>query len=142
MFWLNLSIILARILIEVIFFAIGISVFSFLNVVIYRVPRRMQFTLGKSMCTSCKHELTSRDLIPVISWIVLRGRCRYCGERISSRYTIVELLGGISAVFSTLMVGINLKALLVFVISGIVTVALFIGFDFLRCKGEYLDKNM
>ena len=59
---LEIAIILARTLIELIFFAIGASVFSFLNVVIYRLPRHIQFSLGKSMCTSCGHSLAPNDL--------------------------------------------------------------------------------
>ena len=125
----DVSIIVANILIEIIFFAIGASIFSFLNVVIYRLPRGMQFSLGKSMCTTCKHELVRKDLIPIISWISLRGKCRYCGAKISARYTIVEMLGGISAVLCTLFIGINLWALLVFFISGVVTVVLYILYD-------------
>lgn len=125
----DVSIIVANILIEIIFFAIGASIFSFLNVVIYRLPRGMQFSLGKSMCTTCKHELVRKDLIPIISWISLRGKCRYCGAKISARYTIVEMLGGISAVLCTLFIGINLWALLVFLISGVVTVVLYILYD-------------
>lgn len=127
--FLNITIVLARILIEIIFFVIGISVFSFLNVIIYRLPRHIQFALGKSKCTSCGHELATKDLIPVISWCSLKGRCRYCGEKISSRYTIVELIGGGSAVVCTMVLGINLKALLAFMISGIVTVVVYIIFD-------------
>ena len=125
----DVSIIVAYILIEIIFFAIGASIFSFLNVVIYRLPRGMQFSLGKSMCTTCKHELVRKDLIPIISWVSLRGKCRYCGAKISARYTIVEMLGGISAVLCTVFIGINLWALLVFLISGVVTVVLYILYD-------------
>lgn len=128
-FWLDVSIIVAKTLIEIIFFAIGASIFSFLNVVIYRLPRGMQFSLGKSMCTTCKHELVRKDLIPIISWVSLRGKCRYCGAKISARYTIVEMLGGISAVLCTLFIGINLWALLAFLISGVVTVVLYILYD-------------
>ena len=130
--WLEISIIVARILIEVIFFAIGISVFSFLNVIIYRLPRHMQFTFGNSMCTSCHHKLVAKDLIPVISWVSLCGKCRYCGEKISARYTIVELIGGIVAVVSTLFIGINIKSLLVFILSGILTVCAYIAYDKLK----------
>ena len=72
--WLGISIIAARVLIEIIFFAIGASIFSFLNVIIYRLPRKMQFTLGKSMCTTCGHELFMKDMIPIISWISLKGK--------------------------------------------------------------------
>ena len=129
---LELSIILARTLIEIIFFAIGASIFSFLNVVIYRLPRRMGFTLGKSMCTSCKHELSARDLIPIISWTSLRGRCRYCGEKISVRYTIIELIGGAAAVLATLLLGINFKALAAFIAAGVIAVVICIIYDKLK----------
>lgn len=126
---LEIAIIFARTLIELIFFAIGASIFSFLNVVIYRLPRHIQFSLGKSMCTSCGHSLAPNDLIPIISWVSLKGKCRYCGEPISARYTIVESIGGVSAVICTLVLGINVWALVVFLISGVVTVAAYITYD-------------
>ena len=129
---LGITIIIARIFIELIFVAIGASIFSFLNVIIYRLPRKLQFTMGKSMCTSCHHELAMKDLIPIISWLSLRGKCRYCGEKISGRYTIVELLGGISAVACTLGIGINVWALLAFLVSGVVVTAFYIIYDKLR----------
>ena len=126
---LEITIIVARVFIELIFFAIGASIFSFLNVVIYRLPRKIQFTMGKSMCTSCGHELATKDLIPIISWLSLKGKCRYCGERISVRYTVVESLGGISAVACTLVFGIKLWALVAFIISGIIVTAGYIIYD-------------
>ena len=126
---LEIAIIFARTLIELIFFAIGASIFSFLNVVIYRLPRHIQFSLGKSMCTSCGHSLAPNDLIPIISWVSLKGKCRYCGEPISARYTIVESIGGVSAVICTLVLGINVWALVAFLISGAVTVAAYIAYD-------------
>ncbi len=133
--WL-FQIIVARTLIEIIFFAIGASIFSFLNVIIYRLPRGMQFSFGKSMCTTCKHELARKDLIPIISWVSLRGKCRYCGAKISARYTIVEMLGGISAVVCTLCIGISLWALLAFLLSGVIVTALYILYDKVRGNGD------
>ncbi len=127
--WLSFTIIAARTLIEIIFFAIGASIFSFLNVIIYRLPRHMQFTLGHSKCTTCGHELARKDLIPIISWTKLRGKCRYCGAKISARYTIVEVLGGCFAVLWTLVLGINWLALLAFLASGVLTVVLYILYD-------------
>ena len=127
--WLEFSIIAARVLIEIIFFAIGASIFSFLNVIIYRLPRRKQFTLGHSACTTCGHELTMRDMIPILSWLKLRGRCRYCGAKVSARYTVVETLGGAFAVLWTLLFGIKWPALLAFLASGVVIVVLCILYD-------------
>ena len=132
---LEIAIIFARTLIELIFFAIGASIFSFLNVVIYRLPRHIQFSLGKSMCTSCGHSLAPNDLIPIISWVSLKGKCRYCGEPISARYTIVESIGGVSAVVCTLVLGINVWALVAFLISGVVTVAAYITYDKAKKRG-------
>lgn len=129
MFWLTASIIAARVLIEIIFFAIGASIFSFLNVVIYRLPRHMGYVEGKSMCPTCKHTLYAKDLIPIISWISLKGKCRYCGEKISVRYTVVEVIGGIAAVAVTLIIGINLWALAAFLLIGVFTVAICIIYD-------------
>lgn len=74
----------------------GAAVGSFLNVVIYRMPRGIP--LGKpvySFCPTCKHRLEIPDLIPLLSWIMLRGRCRHCGTKISGRYFFVELVNGV-----------------------------------------------
>jgi len=75
--------------------AFGATVGSFLNVVIYRMPRGLG--LGNpcfSFCPSCKHRLEIPDLVPLLSWLVLRGKCRHCGAKVSSRYFFVELLNG------------------------------------------------
>ena len=127
--WLEVTIIIAKTIIEVVFFAIGASIFSFLNVVIYRLPRHIQFTGGKSRCTSCGHELTMKDMIPILSWLSLKGKCRYCGAPVSARYTVVELLGGIFAVAWTLLCGLKPMALVLFLASCVVTVVFFILVD-------------
>ena len=64
---------------------------SFLNVVAARVPLRRSVVRPASACMSCGHELAWHDNVPVVSWLVLRGRCRSCGERISPLYPAVEL---------------------------------------------------
>jgi leader peptidase (prepilin peptidase)/N-methyltransferase len=71
----------------------------------------------------------AKDLIPIISWVSLKGRCRYCGEKISARYTVIEVLGGAFAVAVTLLLGINIWALLVFILLGILTAASCIIYD-------------
>lgn len=129
MSWLVFSIIASKVIIEIVFFMIGASIFSFLNVVIYRLPRHMGFVEGKSMCPKCGHTLYNKDLIPIVSWLSLRGKCRYCGTKISVRYTIVEVLGGLSAVLCTMLIGINIYALLVFLVIGILTVFFCILYD-------------
>jgi leader peptidase (prepilin peptidase) / N-methyltransferase len=70
----------------------GLAVGSFLNVVIYRVPLGLSVVAPRSSCPSCRHVITARDDIPVVSWVLLRGRCRYCKEPISALYPAVEVL--------------------------------------------------
>lgn len=71
---------------------LGLAVGSFLNVVIWRVPRGESIVSPPSHCPSCGHEVRPRDNVPVVSWVLLRARCRDCGEPISARYPLVELL--------------------------------------------------
>ena len=74
----------------------GIVIGSFLNVVIYRVPAGRTIVKGHSMCMTCGHNLAAKDLIPIISWASLKGKCRYCGAPIASRYTKIESFTGIA----------------------------------------------
>jgi leader peptidase (prepilin peptidase)/N-methyltransferase len=68
----------------------GLVFGSFINVAAYRIPAGKSVVSPPSACPSCDHPIRSRDNIPIVSWLILRGRCRDCGERISSRYPIVE----------------------------------------------------
>jgi len=71
---------------------LGLVIGSFLNVVIHRVPRGESIVSPRSRCPGCGTELAWYDNVPLLSWLVLRGRCRTCGKPISVRYPIVELL--------------------------------------------------
>jgi leader peptidase (prepilin peptidase)/N-methyltransferase len=71
---------------------LGLAVGSFLNVVIHRLPRQASVVKPSSRCPGCGYELRWFDNIPVLSWLLLRGRCRKCGAPISVRYPIVEIL--------------------------------------------------
>lgn len=73
------------------FFALGLIFGSFLTVVIGRLPRGESIVRPRSRCPSCGAEIRARDNIPVVSWVLLRGRCRACGERISVEYPLIEL---------------------------------------------------
>jgi leader peptidase (prepilin peptidase)/N-methyltransferase len=75
-------------------FLFGLIFGSFLNVVIYRVPRGQSIVKPRSACPNCGTMIRAYDNIPVLSWLILRGKCRDCGHPISSRYAIVELLCG------------------------------------------------
>lgn len=88
-----------KVLMGIWFFLLGSVVGSFLNVVIYRLPRRESIIFPSSHCPSCGHKLSVRDLIPIVSYILLKGKCRYCGTKISLRYPLVETLSGLYFAF-------------------------------------------
>ena len=73
----------------------GLLIGSFLNVVIWRVPRDESVVRPRSHCPKCGEPITPRDDIPLVSWLLLRGRCRHCGNPISVRYPLVELACGL-----------------------------------------------
>src|SRR5919107_625613 len=72
--------------------ALGALIGSFLNVVVYRLPRGQSLVTPGSRCPSCEHAIAPVDNVPVASWLLLRGRCRHCGASISPRYPLVELI--------------------------------------------------
>ena len=76
-------------------FIIGLLFGSFTNVIIYRMPREESIVSPPSHCPGCDTRLKALDLVPVLSWVFLQGRCRYCGEKISPRYAVVEILCGL-----------------------------------------------
>lgn len=73
---------------------LGLAVGSFLNVVIYRVPRGESLSRPRSRCPGCQTPIRWYDNVPVASWLLLRGRCRACAARISVQYPLVELATG------------------------------------------------
>ena len=87
-------------LLGLIAFLLGAALFSFMNVVAWRLPRGKNPLTGRSFCPQCGAALTAGDLVPVFSWLFLRGRCRHCRAPIPVRYLLVELLGGVLALGS------------------------------------------
>lgn len=85
--------------------AVGLVIGSFLNVCIHRLPRRESVVWPASRCATCKRELSWYENVPVLSWTVLRGRCRTCGERISAMYPAVEVVTGAVFVAAGLFYG-------------------------------------
>jgi len=86
----------ARVLLGTWLFAFGACVGSFLNVVVYRLPRRMSLAHPGSQCPECGHAIRGRDNLPVLSWLLLGGKCRDCRSPISPRYYYVELIVGLT----------------------------------------------
>lgn len=90
---------------------LGLVIGSFLNVCIYRIPSGESIVFPPSHCAKCKHKLKSMDLVPLLSFIFLKGRCRYCNEKISIRYPLIESLNAILYLIVYLKFGLSLIAL-------------------------------
>lgn len=82
-------------IIQILIFILGLSIGSFLNVCIYRIPEKKSIAFPSSHCPNCKHDLNAIDLIPILGFLINRRKCRYCGVKISMQYPLVELLTGI-----------------------------------------------
>lgn len=84
-----------NIIFYIIIFLIGILFGSFYTLAVYRIPKKQDITHTRSYCPNCNHRLEFFDLIPILSYIFLRGKCRYCGKKIRPRYMILEVLSGL-----------------------------------------------
>ena len=89
------------------FFLFGLVFGSFGNCWAWRIVHRESVVHGRSHCAVCNHELAAKDLIPLFSWLFLKGRCRYCGERISVRYPLAELILGLYFLSIYLVYGLS-----------------------------------
>lgn len=93
----------------ILIFIIGLIIGSFLNVCIYRIPREESIVFPPSHCPNCKLNLKWKDLIPLISYAVLRGRCRYCKARISPVYPFIEFLNAFLYLLIYFKYGLSLE---------------------------------
>ena len=107
-------------------FALGASIFSFLGVVIWRLPRGESVVKGRSHCPACGRTLSAAELVPCLSFLVQGGRCRGCGARIPVRDFWLEVLGGETA-----------RAALSFAVLGILTVVAFMDIDTLEIYDRF-----
>jgi leader peptidase (prepilin peptidase)/N-methyltransferase len=96
-----------NVVIAIIIGILGLLIGSFLNVLIYRIPKQESIVFPGSHCMSCGRNLRWFELIPVFSWIFLRGRCKGCKVRISPRYALVELLTAVLFVLTFLVYGLH-----------------------------------
>ena len=94
-----------NIFLYIMIFIAGTVFGSFCTLAVYRIPRKENITYVRSHCVSCNHKLSSLDLIPIFSYLFLGGKCRYCKEKIRSRYILLEISSGL--VF--LLIAISLK---------------------------------
>jgi leader peptidase (prepilin peptidase)/N-methyltransferase len=119
------------------FFAFGLIFGSFLNVCIYRLPRGLSVISPRSACPQCHQPIAGYDNIPVLSWLILGGRCRHCHVRINPRYAIVELVCGLLFLLSFLRAGSAAEAA-----KGCVLCFLFLGLTFTDAETHLLPDAM
>lgn len=93
-------------------FLYGIVIGSFLNVCIYRIPKKESIVTVGSHCMTCSHRLAWYDLFPLFSYLFLRGKCRYCGAELAKQYPAVEFLNGILYIIVFAVNGFNLESVL------------------------------
>jgi leader peptidase (prepilin peptidase)/N-methyltransferase len=114
---------------ESIAFILGLCIGSFLNVCIYRIPASKSIVSPGSTCMSCNQPIRFYDNIPVISYLLLRGRCRYCKTPFSLRYPLIELLSGLFALGVFLRWGLSLESLIYYGFIAVLVVITFIDID-------------
>jgi leader peptidase (prepilin peptidase)/N-methyltransferase len=116
-------------LIEIFIFLIGLCIGSFLNVCIYRLPASQSIVHPGSKCPNCDTLIPFYDNIPLFSYLWLKGRCRRCQTKISLRYPIVELLGGLLALGIYMKFGLDIATLIYFVFIAALLTVTFIDID-------------
>lgn len=101
---------------------LGMVIGSFLNVLIYRLPRKASVVTGRSKCPHCNSTIRWFDNVPVLSYLLLAGRCRQCRKRISPAYPVVELVSGGIALLAVYSFGVTVKALWIYVFLAVLLV--------------------
>ena len=114
---------------SVLIFILGVVIGSFLNVFIYRIPIEKSIVFPPCHCTNCEHNLNPVDLIPILSYIFIGGRCRYCNKRISPRYPIIEGVNGILYLLLFFKFGLTLITLKYCILVSILIVIGMIDYD-------------
>ena len=110
-------------------FLFGLLIGSFLNVCIYRLPKGESVVSPPSHCGACRTRLKAWDLVPVLSYVMLRGRCRYCGAVVSARYAVVELLTGLLFAWCLYVVGYSPEIEKAIALTAFLVVITFIDYD-------------
>jgi len=110
-------------------FIFGAAIGSFLNVCIFRLPAKTSIIRPASRCPQCLHPLRFYDNIPLISYLMLRGKCRDCGAMISSRYPLVEFITALLALLLFMKFGPTLNFLIFFIFTAVLIVITFIDLD-------------
>lgn len=123
-------------IISIIIFIYGLLIGSFLNVCIYRIPVGKSIVRPGSQCGSCGTFLKPIDLIPVLSWVFNRGRCRTCGAQVSAQYAVVEILTGVLTLIPYWVLGFSFELAIAYLLLWTGIVITFIDLEHLIIPDE------
>mgnify|MGYP004702365727 CR=1 FL=1 len=126
-----------EIYISTVIFILGTIFGSFLNVVIYRLPQKESIIVGRSHCPKCNHVIRPAELIPILSYILLRGKCKECKAAISIRYPLIEAITGLLFLISYLTFGISAQLLIALPLTMILIVITMIDIDTLEIYDRF-----
>lgn len=110
-------------------FVFGLCIGSFLNVCIYRIPQNLSIVRPRSRCPKCGYQIPFYDNIPLVSYILLKGRCRNCQNTISFRYPMIELMSGLLAVSTFLRFGLSVEGVIYYAFIEVLLMITFIDID-------------
>ena len=130
-----------NIFLYIILFIIGSLFGSFYTLAVYRIPKGQDITHTRSYCPKCNHKLSFLDLIPVFSYIFLRGKCRYCKEKIRPRYFIIELISGISFVAIAYLMNLNIESITIIKIIDFAFIVLYLTFVIIMAGIDKEDRS-
>lgn len=126
-----------EIYISTVIFILGTIFGSFLNVVIYRLPQKESIIVGRSHCPKCNHVIRPAELIPILSYLLLRGKCKECKAAISIRYPLIEAITGLLFLISYLTFGISAQLLIALPLTMILIVITMIDIDTLEIYDRF-----
>ncbi len=119
-------------------FMFGACIGSFLNVVIFRLPKQESLIKRSSHCMTCGTKIRPCDLVPIFSWIFLRGKCHSCGEKISGRYPLVESLNAFLYLLTFYVLDINAESIITCILMSLLVVVAFMDWDTLEIDERVL----
>lgn len=127
-------------------FIIGTLLGSFFSLAIYRIPLKQDITHERSYCPKCNHKLGFWDMIPILSYICLKGKCRYCKEKIRSRYILLEIFSGILFLLFALSLKIDIYNIniqkLVYFLFGIIYIATLFIIGGIEKEKKFISKTV
>ena len=134
------------ILIYIIIFCIGTVFGSFFTLAVYRIPLGKDITHERSFCPNCNHKLSFFDMIPILSYICLGGKCRYCKQKIRPRYLMLEILSGVVFVLFAMSIKFNILQIsldsLMYLVFGLIYIAILFIIAGIDKEKKYIEKKV